>query len=147
VKQRTTVAQIAWLALAGAALVGFLWAATNLSVYNHTSPGGIAERIFGEDAARIPHEGWPSLHVILRKAYSIVAFTIVGFVLDKALPPTRRRALRAALLVAAFSAVIEVGQKLHHAPEGFRSNLFDIGCGAFGGWLSIALQRVAAVRR
>lgn len=146
-KHRTTVAQIAWLALAGAALVGFLWAATNLSVYNHTSPSGIAERIFGEDAARIPHDGWLSLHVILRKVYSIVAFTIVGFVLDKALPPTRRRALRAALLVAAFSAVIEVGQKLHHAPEGLRSNLFDIGCGAFGGWLAIAFQRLAPSRR
>jgi hypothetical protein len=139
--------QIAWAALAGAALVGFLWAATNMSVYHHTSPSGIAERIFGEDAARIPHEPWLSLHVLLRKAYSIVAFAIVGFVVDRALPPIRRRALRAALIVAAFSTVIEIGQKLHHAQEGIPSNLFDIGCGAFGGWIAIALQRTRTVRR
>lgn len=146
-KHRTTIAQIAWVALAGAALVGFLWAATNMSVYNHTSPSGLAERIFGEQAARVPHERWLSLHVVVRKAYSIVAFAIVGLVVDKALPPVHRRALRAALIVAAFSAVIEIGQKLHHAPEGFASNLFDVGCGAFGGWIAIALQRARPARK
>jgi hypothetical protein len=146
-KRHITLARCGWIALAGAALVGFLWAATTQAVYMHTSPSGLAERIFGEEAARVPHKPWLSLHIVLRKAYSIVAFAIVGFVVDKALPPIRRRGLRAALIVAAFSAVIEVVQVMHHSPEGFASNLFDIGCGAFGGWIAISLRRVVAVRR
>jgi hypothetical protein len=145
-KRHLTFAKMAWIALAGAALLGFLWAATTQAVYNHTSPSGLAERIFGEEAARVPHGRWLSLHIVVRKVYSIVAFAIVGFLVDMALPPIRRRVLRAALIVAGFSAVIEVVQVMHHSPEGLASNLFDIGCGAFGGWIAIALQRVVAVR-
>jgi hypothetical protein len=81
------------------------------------------------------------VRVLLRKLYSIVAFAIIGFVVDKALPPARRPALRSALIVAAFSAVIEIAQKLRHAPEGPLSNALDIACGAFGGWLAVAATR------
>lgn len=100
--------------------------------------------MFGEDE----NEGGAlAVRVLLRKFYSIVAFTLIGFIVDKALPHTRRPALRAALIVAAFSAVIEVAQKLHHAPEGPLSNAIDIGCGALGGWLAVTIARALARRR
>jgi glycopeptide antibiotics resistance protein len=84
--------------------------------------------------------------VLLRKAYSILAFGLAGILADKALGPARRPALRAALVVAAFSVAIEVGQKLHHAREGLLSNLFDVLCGALGGWLGVSLVRALARR-
>jgi hypothetical protein len=136
---------VLWAIVALAAAVAFLWAATTQSVYDHTSPNGIAQRMLGEDAPRVPHNHWLSLHVILRKAYSIIAFAIVGFVVDRTLPPVRRRALRAAVAVALFSSAIEVAQKLlDHSPESFASNVFDVACGAVGGWLGVAVARKAA---
>lgn len=70
--------------------------------------------------------------LILRKLYGIVAFTIVGFFAAALLDPNRR-VVGCALLVAAFSACIEVAQKLGGSPEGPLSNAFDIACGAVGG--------------
>lgn len=81
------------------------------------------------------------LQIALRKAYSLAAFAIVGALADRALPATRRPALRAALLVAVFSGVIEVGQKLHGSTEGRLSNLLDVLYGAAGGWLGVTLVR------
>jgi len=52
-------------------------------------------------------------HVLLRKAYSLAAFALVGVLADRALPRARRPALRAALVVALFSALIEVGSGFH----------------------------------
>ena len=109
------------------------WAALSHRVYNRTLPAGLIEHVFGEDASEEAH----AISVLLRKLYSIVAFTLIGFVVNKALPHTRRPALRAALIVAAFSAAIEVAQKLHHAREGPLSEAFDIACGALGGWLAV----------
>ncbi|HTJ26845.1 MAG TPA: VanZ family protein [Candidatus Limnocylindria bacterium] len=134
-----------WAIVALAAALVFFWAATTQSVYDHTSPGGVAQRILGEDAPRVPHNHWLSLHIILRKAYSIVAFALVGIVVDRMLPAVRRRALRAAAIVALFSAVIEVAQTvIDHSPEGFASNVFDIACGAVGGWLGVVAARTAS---
>lgn len=98
-------------------------------------------RIFGEDDTA-------AAAILLRKLYSVVAFALLGFIVDKALPATRRPALRAAIIVAAFSAVIEVVQKLHHAHEGLLSNAVDIACGAIGGWLGVVVARglVAATK-
>ncbi|HWT06350.1 MAG TPA: hypothetical protein VN224_11380 [Xanthomonadales bacterium] len=83
--------------------------------------------------------------MVLRKIYSVVGFTLIGFLVHKALPATRRPALRAALIVAAFSVAIEVAQKLNHAHDGLLSNAFDVACGAFGGWLAVTLAR--AIKR
>jgi hypothetical protein len=138
--------KILWSIVALAAMVVFLWAATTQSVYNHTSPGGVAQRLLGEDAPQVPHNHWLSLHILLRKTYSIVAFAIVGYLADRMLPPARRRALRAALIVALFSAVIEVVQVAEHSPEGLVSNFFDVGCGAVGGWLGVVATRRRAVK-
>jgi VanZ family protein len=85
--------------------------------------------------------------VLLRKFYSIVAFGLIGFVLDEALPRIRRRAVRAALIVAAFSAVIEVAQKFRGAREGPLSEAIDIACGALGAWLAVTIASNVRDRR
>jgi uncharacterized BrkB/YihY/UPF0761 family membrane protein len=127
----------AWAAVAAVvvAAVAF-WAALSHRVYSRTVPVGLIEHLFGEDDG-----GWLSLLLVLRKLYSIVAFTLIGFIVHKALPPARRPALRAALIVAALSALIEIAQKVRHAHEGLASNAFDVLCGAFGGWLAVTIAR------
>jgi|GEM_PF-523484 len=127
----------AWAAVAAVVVVAVAFgAATSHRVYNRTLPVGLIEHLFGEDDG-----DWLSALVVLRKLYSIAAFTLIGFVVHLALPPARRPALRAAVIVAAFSALIEVAQKLHHAHEGLASNAFDVLCGAFGGWLAVTIAR------
>lgn len=141
-------ARSTWIVIA--ILVGLImgWAALSHHIYHLTTPNGLAARVFGKDVASVHHPAWLSLHVALRKLYSIVAFTLVGFVVDKALPPVRRRALRSALLVGAFSLLVEIAQRLHHSHESTASQIFDVGCGLLGGWCAIALQpaRSAAAR-
>jgi len=75
---------------------------------------------------------------VLRKLYSVLAFAIVGFFVA-AMLDGRRRAVGSALLVASFSAIIEIVQKYTGAKEGLLSNLFDIGCGALGGLIGAAV--------
>jgi hypothetical protein len=103
-----------------------------------TLPHHLIERVFGESS----DEGPFAVTTLLRKFYSIVAFTLIGFVVHKALPRSRRPALRAALIVAAFSAAIEIAQKLRDGHESLLSNAVDIACGALGGWLAVTLDRM-----
>ena len=124
-------------------LAVLFWAALSHRVYNRTLPYGLLERAFGEDA----NDGPYSVRVLLRKLYSVIAFALIGFVVDRALPRARRAGLRAALIVAAFSGVIEVAQKMNHAEEGPRSEAFDVACGFAGGWLGAALSRRLRRRR
>ncbi|HTD38836.1 MAG TPA: hypothetical protein VK669_15100 [Candidatus Limnocylindrales bacterium] len=112
-------------------------------MYHRTLPSHLLYQLFGEDAFQGPF----ALRTILRKLYSIVAFALLGFIVNRALPPARRPALRAALIVAIFSGFIEIAQKLNHAPEGLLSNAIDIGCGGLGGWLGVVLDRAAARAR
>ena len=119
-------------------MIFVFWLALSHRIYNRTLPMALIERVFGEDA----DEGPFAVHVLLRKFYSVVAFTLIGFVAHRALPPARRPALRAALIVAAFSAAIEIAQKMRAAPEGPLSNAVDVACGALGGWLAIAMPRL-----
>ncbi len=119
------------------------YAAISLKVYRHTLPHVFLMHVFGEDF----NEGPFSALILLRKFYSVVAFTLVGFVVDKALPAAPRRALRAALIVAIFSAVIEVVQKLDGASEGLPSEAIDIACGALGGWLAVTIAHYFGNRR
>ena len=125
----------AWAALAAtAAVVVLFWAAVSHNVYRQTLPVHLLMRVFGEDDAA-------AATTVLRKLYSIVAFTLLGFMVHVALARSRRPALRAALIVAAFSALIEVAQKLRHAHEGLLSNAVDVACGALGGWLAVRILR------
>ncbi len=112
-------------------------------MYRHTLPHDLLQRIFGED----PAETWFTPRFYLRKSYSIVAFALMGAVTQLALPPVHRPALRGALIIGAFSALIEVLQKLHGAPEGLGWSAFDVGCGAVGGWLGVSAVTFVARRR
>ena len=94
--------------------IGFFWAALSADVYNLTSP-----------------PAW-SLHVLLRKAYSIVAFAIIGAAYAWASGATVRSA---AIAIAAYSAAIEVGQHFTYGLEPLYWNVVDVICGAVGGAL------------
>jgi len=115
----------------GALLVAaaLFWIATSDVVYEITSPGEL------------------SFHVLLRKAYSIAAFALVGFMADRALGPSARPVLRGALLVGAYSAAIEVAQAWLGSKEGLAWNVFDTLCGVVGGALGANAGRIIRSRR
>lgn len=119
-------ARAVWAVIALALATVLFFMATSDIVYELTSP---------------PAFSW---HVVLRKFYSIVAFALVGFTADRALGPAAKPALRASLLVAGYSAVIEIAQFEHGSKEGLGWNAVDVVCGAVGGWLGIASQRLIA---
>jgi hypothetical protein len=81
-----------------------------------------------------------SWHVWLRKAYSIIAFTLVGYLFRRSLGERGgSRFITVAVLGSAFfSAAIEVGQFLAGSPEGLGWNAFDTTCGAIGGTIASA---------
>lgn len=109
------------IALLALACIAFFAASLSRHLYEVTSPGDIAH------------------HVALRKFYSIIAFTVVGTLLSVILPlPSLRRSV---IGVALFSTLIEIAQKLHGSTESLTSNLFDIGCGAVGGFSGYFIAR------
>jgi hypothetical protein len=118
-----------WIAPAVVIAAALFWAATSNEVYDLTSPG------------------WLSWHVALRKGYSIAAFALVGLTADKALGPSARAALRGALLLATYSAAIEIVQAARGSPEGAAWNVVDVLCGAAGGWLGVVAGRIRRSRR
>jgi hypothetical protein len=84
-------------------------------------------------------------HVFLRKAYSIGAFALVGYLSGRAFQEWGRRpnAAGLALLVGLYSAAIEVGQAFHGSDEGLAWNAFDTGCGAVGGLIAGLVLKVS----
>jgi hypothetical protein len=124
-----TIPRWAWIIAAVAAVAVFFWAATSDAVYEATSPSSL------------------SFHVWLRKTYSIVAFALVGLVVDRALGPSKHATRRAVVLVAAYSAAIEYAQWALGSKEGPAWNAIDVTCGAVGGWLGVWVQRLRPTRR
>ncbi|MEO7040323.1 MAG: hypothetical protein ABI186_09870 [Candidatus Elarobacter sp.] len=133
------ISRPAWGALGAVLIVFLLWLALSKHVYHRTLPHALLYHFFDEDDA-------DTVRIVLRKIYSILAFGALGFVADKTLPRRGSRALRAAIAVAAFSTLIEIGQWLHGTREGLLSNAFDIGCGALGGWLGVLASRALGDR-
>jgi hypothetical protein len=115
----------AWIAVATVVAAVLFWLATSEVVYELTSP---------------PAWSW---HIVVRKSYSLFAFALLGFTADKALGPSARPALRAALLVAAYSGAIEIAQAWRGSHEGLRWNVTDVLFGAAGGWLGVSAERIA----
>ena len=131
------VSRRAWAALAAVVVVALLfWAALSHRVYSRTLPVGLIDRMFGEDADEGPFALRRAAQALQRRRVHVDRLRR-----RPALPRTRRPALRAALMVAAFSALVEVAQKARGAHEGLLSNAFDVACGAFGGWLAVTLAR------
>ncbi len=87
-------------------------------------------------------------HIALRKTYSIVAFTVVGYLVRRALLEHRLRhvVLGCIVGVAFYSALIEVGQYLLGSKEGLGWNIGDTLCGAVGGACAVG-DRFLSVRR
>ncbi|BDE06811.1 hypothetical protein WPS_20870 [Vulcanimicrobium alpinum] len=119
----STPRRVAWAAVTAIIATVLFVLATSDVVYEITSP---------------PQFSW---HVVLRKAYSIVAFALVGFTADKALGMTARPLLRGAVLIAVYSGAIEIAQKFSGSHEGPVWNAIDVACGAAGGWLGVAASR------
>jgi hypothetical protein len=109
-----------WTLAAVAVAAFFFVIAISNAVYEMTSPS------------------WLSWHVVLRKAYSIVAFTIVGYLFRRALAENGKAAALGTLVggVALYSAGIEVAQFLCGSKEGLGWNAFDTVCGGVGGGLA-----------
>ena len=76
-----------------------------------------------------------SWHVVLRKAYSVVAFAAVAYLARRAFAEHGRpnAAVSCIVLAALYSALIEVGQWLAGSHEGLAWNAADVVCGALGG--------------
>lgn len=135
--EQMTLSRPAWRAIAVIVAITFFWMATRVDVYQATSPQSLSRLVFGPEVPQFAHPWWLALHVWLRKTYSVIAFAIVGFSAHRALGPTTRPALRAAMLVALYSLGIEVAQHLLIGPEPVTESVLDVVCGAVGGWLAI----------
>ena len=118
-----------WRALALVVAAVLFWVATSDAVYESTSPSTL------------------SWHVPLRKAYSIGAFALVGFLADKALGGSTRAVVRGTLLVALYSAAIEVAQFEVGSKEGLLWNGIDVVCGAVGGALGALISLITRSHR
>ena len=110
--------------------------ANNDAVYNATSPA------------------WLDIHVLLRKLYSVIAFTVLGTLAARAAQTSGMRAspLTVGWWLAFFSLAIEIAQARTPPPEGLGWNTVDVACGWLGGWLGglitlRLLKRRAIARR
>ncbi len=101
----------------------FFYLATSDVVYDLTSPVGL------------------DFHVLLRKAYSVIAFGVIGYCAARTSRAggSRRASWQIGLWVGAFSLAIEVAQSFTPPPEGLLSNAIDVACGFAGGWLGTLL--------
>jgi len=111
-----------WVAF-GTVAVAFFLIALSGDIYNLTSPPAL------------------SLHVLLRKSYSIVAFALIGGAFIWASGASMRTA---ALVVAAYSGAIEIAQHFTYGKEPFSWNVIDVICGAIGGALGALIPGVRA---
>jgi len=120
-----------WLATLVVA-AALYYVALSDTVYNVTSPPG-------------------PFQILLRKSYSIAAFALVGWLFARASSASGRprSALFVAFSVAAYSALIELGQAIGQTHEGLLWNLIDVACGFLGGLLGalvLRLRKIAAAR-
>lgn len=115
----------AWWWITALAAVIFFYLATSNAVYDLTSPAGL------------------DFHVVLRKAYSVIAFGVIGYCAARAsrAGASSPAAWQVGLWVAAFSLAIEIAQALTPPPEGLFSNALDVACGFAGGWLGALFVR------
>lgn len=105
-----------WRVAAALASIGFFALAVSNEVYVATSPPGY------------------EFHIALRKTYSVGAFAVVGYCIDRSLAARQGGGvIRLMLIMAAYSAAIEVAQTLGGSLEGLRWNGIDVLCGALGG--------------
>jgi len=75
-------------------------------------------------------------HVVLRKIYALLAFALLGFVLERSKLRRVHGVLAAAIVIAGYSWAIEIGQTfISHSTETLASHVFDVASGFVGGAL------------
>lgn len=84
-----------------------------------------------------------SFHILVRKAYGIAAFAVVGYLLRRALEEhaVTRTTGWCVGGMATYSALLEFAQAAEGANEGLAWNAFDTACGALGGALAAAARQ------
>lgn len=89
-----------------------------------------------------------SWHILLRKAYSVVAFALVGHLCRRALIENGRPHVITPCIagIAAYSGLIEIGQYLGGSQEGLGWNAFDVVCGALGGAVAVSDRLFPSLR-
>jgi hypothetical protein len=142
-----TAGRAGWCAIAIIVAVGFFLCALRVDFDYATAPPNMVHKLFGADVVTFAHPHWLSLHTWVRKAYSIVAFAIVGFTAHRALGPSQRPRARMACLVGGYSLGIEIAQHLMIGAEPLVESAFDVGCGALGGWLAVVIDDAARTRK
>jgi len=85
-------------------------------------------------------------HTLLRKTESVVAFIIVGLSAAWWLAGRRNLPLILIIGMAAYSASIEIGQSFTGSPESWRLHIFDIACGALGGYIAALIAQALPLR-
>jgi hypothetical protein len=89
-------------------------------------------------------------HELVRKIYAVVAFALLGFVLERAKLRRVHGVVAAAIALALYSYAIEIGQIVFdHSTETFAQHTFDVASGFGGGALGafLALMITARVDR
>ena len=114
---------VVWIVVAIAVSWGLFIAALSNDFYNATSPWE-----FGP-------------HVVMRKVYSVGAFALVSYLIARALAQVGIvLPMRVVIATGAvYSGAIEVGQFNTGSMEGPWWNLFDVACGAAGGFIAARL--------
>jgi hypothetical protein len=140
-----TVSKSAWRVIAVTLAVALFYAATRVDLYDASTPYGMSHKLLGARAPNLPHPWWFSLHILLRKVYSVIAFASIGFSAEKALNPTPTPKLRATVLVALYSLGIEFAQHAIDPSEPIMERVLDVACGALGGW--IGASAIASIER
>jgi hypothetical protein len=119
--------QRVWLVLCAAISVTLFVVAVSNAMYEITSPP------------------WLPFHVLLRKAYSVLAFALVGFTLERTTQTAGRAwgPARVGLSVGLYSALIELCQRLiAGARESLAQHSLDVAAGLVGGVLGALVAGV-----
>jgi hypothetical protein len=86
-------------------------------------------------------------HELVRKIYAILAFALLGFALERANLRRVHGVLAAAIAVALYSYVIEIGQIVFdHSNETLAQHAFDVASGFGGGALGAFLALLITAR-
>ena len=107
-----------WRVLCAIAALVLYKVAVSGSAYRATSP------------TSLPH------HELLRKVYAVLAFALLGFLLERSRLPRLRGVAAAGIVIALYSYLIELGQiGFKHVQETFAQHGFDVASGLAGGAL------------
>jgi len=122
----------AWRAFGIVAALVLYVIAMSGDVYDLTSPASLPQ------------------HELVRKIYALLAFALLGFVLERSRLRRVHGVLGAGIALTAYSYAIELGQIVFaHSTETFAEHAFDVASGSVGGALGalVALLIAAPARR